>query len=135
MSRQFMIILEYDGKNPIRTTFLCDISELECSILRNWEDLHDGDLNKYSYKKNSIKTLERLGDCFACSSWGIEEIAKKIEIIKKEIELDIELDEKGKIKLNEVVDDLQRLHDIALAKCKENNIEPEKCYINWWIDY
>jgi len=135
MSRQFRIILEYDGKNPIRTTFLCDISELECSILRNWEDLHDGDLNKYSYKKNSIKTLERLGDCFACSSWGIEEIAKKIEIIKKEIELDIELDEKGKIKLNEVVDDLQRLHDIALAKCKENNIEPEKCYINWWIDY
>jgi len=30
---------------------------------------------------------------------------------------------------------LQRLHDIALAKCKENNIDPEKCYINWWIDY
>jgi len=86
-------------------------------------------------RKNSIKTLEKLGGCFACSSWGIEEIAKKIERIKKEIELDIELNEEGKIKLNEVVDDLQRLHDIALAKCKENNIEPEKCYINWWIDY
>jgi len=56
-------------------------------------------------------------------------------MIKKEIELDIELDEEGKIKLDEVIYNLQRLNDIALEKCKENNIEPEKCYINWWIDY
>jgi len=57
MSRQFRIVLEYDGKNPIRTTFLCDISELEYSNLRNWEDLHDGDLNKYSYKKTQLRLL------------------------------------------------------------------------------
>jgi len=135
MSRQFKIILEYDGENPIRDTFLCEIYELEYSDLRDWEDLHDGYLDKFSRKKNSIKTLERLGNSYACNSWGIEKIAQKIEMIKKEMELDIELNEEGKIKLNEVISDLQRLHDITLAKCKENNIEPEKCYINWWIDY
>jgi hypothetical protein len=86
------------------------------------------------FKKHSIKTLELLGDFRACSSWGIEGIAKKIEMVKKEIELDTELDEDGKIKLNEVVYDLQKLHDIALERCNESSIEPEKCYINWWID-
>ncbi|MCL1966674.1 MAG: hypothetical protein FWF67_02195 [Fibromonadales bacterium] len=133
MSRQFMIILEYDGKNPIRNTFLCGIGELEYSILRDWEDLYDGDLSKYPDKKRSIKTLER-SSWHGCYSWGIEKIAKKIEMIKKEIKLDIELDKKGKITLKKIIRDLQRLHDIALAKCKENNIKPEKCYINWWID-
>jgi hypothetical protein len=136
MSRQFKIVLEYDGENPIRNTFLCKIDELEYSVLRTWEDLHDfRELSKYSSKKNSIKTLELLGDSYACSSWDIEKVAKKIEMVKKEIELDTELDEEGKAKLDEVIYDLQRLHDIVLEKCNENNIEPEKCYINWWIDY
>jgi hypothetical protein len=135
MSRQFRIVLEYAGENPIRNTFLCKIDELECSILRDWEDLHNFEyLYKSSGKKHSIKTLELLGDFRACFSWGIEGIAKKIEMVKKEIELDTELDEDGKIKLSEVVCDLQKLHDIALERCNESNIEPEKCYINWWID-
>jgi len=135
MSRQFMVILEYDGKNPIRNTFLCGISELEYSDLRDWEDLYDGNLSKYSGKKHSLKTLEILDWHLACNSWGIEKIAKKIEMMKKEIKLDIELNRAGKIKLKQIIRNLQRLHDIALAKCKENNIDPEKCYINWWIDY
>jgi hypothetical protein len=134
MSRQFKIVLEYDGKNPIRNTFLCEIDELEYSTLRDWEDLYDGDMSKYSGKKRSIKTLELLEGSYGCSPWGIEKIAEKIKMVKKEIKLDIELDKEGKKKLKQVVRDLQRLHDIALAKCKEKNIEPGKCYINWGID-
>jgi len=38
MSRPFRIVLEYDGENPIRTTFLCYINELEYSTLRKWEE-------------------------------------------------------------------------------------------------
>jgi len=124
-----------DGENPIRNTFLCKIDELEYSSLRTWEDLYSGDLDHYSPKKDSLKTRKELYDCYACHSWGIESIANKIDAIKREIELDIELDEEDKIKLNQVICSLQMLHDIALSKCEENNIEPEKCYIKWWIDY
>jgi len=135
MSRQFRVVLEYDGKNPIRNTFLCKIDELEYSSLRDWEDLYGGDLDHYSSKKDSLKTREELYGCYACRSWGIESIVSKIEAIKREIELDIEQNEDGKIKLNQVICNLQLLHDIALSKCEENNIEPEKCYIKWWIDF
>jgi hypothetical protein len=133
MSRQFDIVLEYDGENPVRNTFLCKIDNLQCSVLRDYEDLYYIG-TKFSEKKNSIKTV-KMSKWFGCWTWGIKEIAEKIESIKKEMELDTELDEEGKENLNEVIDDLQRLHDIAMEKCNENNINPEKLYINWWIDY
>jgi len=63
--------------------------------LRNWEDLYDSDLNKYSEKKCSLKTRE-LAENYACYSWGISNIEHKKEAVKKEIELDTDLDEKSK---------------------------------------
>ena len=133
MGRQFEIVLEYDGENPVRNTFLCEIDNLNYSVLRNWEDLYDSDLNKYSSKKHSQKTLE-LSDRFGCHSWGANNIECKIEAIKKEIELDIDLDELGKENLNEIIKDLQTLHDIVVEKCHENNVDLEKCCIIWWIN-
>ena len=132
MGRQLSIVLEYDGENPIRNTFLCEINDFSYSELRYWEDLYDLDLCKTPYKKNSLKILEIL-DGYGCHSWGINNIVKKIERGKEEIKLDTELDEQGKKNLNEIISDLHKLHSIAIEKCNENNIEPEKCYINWWI--
>jgi hypothetical protein len=132
MGRQFEIVLEYDGENPIRNTFLCEIDNLNYSILRDYEDLH-GIETKYTPKKRSIKTL-KMSEGYGCFTWGIDEIAQKIESIKEEMELDIELEEQDKEILKEVISDLQRLHDIALEKCNENNINPEILYINWWIN-
>jgi uncharacterized Fe-S radical SAM superfamily protein PflX len=132
MSRQFVIVLEYDGEDPIRNTFLCEIDELEYSVLRDYEDLYYID-TKYSKKEYSVKTSE-MKDYFMCSAWGTKEIAEKIESIKKEMELDTELEGKDKEFLNEVISDLQRLYDIAIEKCNENNINPENLYINWWIN-
>jgi hypothetical protein len=54
MSRQFDIVLEYDGENPARNTFLCKIDNLQCSVLRDYEDLYYIG-TKFSEKKNSIK--------------------------------------------------------------------------------
>jgi hypothetical protein len=132
MSRRFEITLEYDGEDPIRNTFLCEIDELYYSVLRDYEDLY-GIKSKYSHKKESVKTSE-MSDYFMCLAWGTKEIAEKIESIKKEMELDTELEGKDKEFLNEVISDLQRLYDIAVEKCNENNISPENLYINWWID-
>ena len=70
-----------------------------------------------------------------CYSWGIDNIAKKIKMVKREIKLDIDLDKQGKKSLKIIIADLQKLHDIAIEKCNEKNIDPDKCYINWWIDY
>ena len=133
MGRQFRIALEYDGENPIRNTFLCEIDDLNYSALRYWEDLHNGDLNNYSSKKHSLK-IRDLSEGSGCRSWGISNIENKIKAIKKEIELDIDLDKEGKENLNEIIEDLQTLHDIVVEKCNEKSIDLEKCYINWWID-
>jgi hypothetical protein len=133
MGRQFEIVLEYDGENPIRNTFLCEIYDFEYSILRDYEDLY-GIEKKFSHKKASIKTTKSYA-WYGCYSWGTKEIAEHIESIKREMELDIELDEQGKENLKEVIYDLQSLHDIAMEKCRENNISPENLYINWWISY
>ena len=132
MGRYFNIALEHDGENPIRNTFLCTIDDFNYSDLRYWEDLYDGDLCKFSSKKHSLQTRGMAE--YGCHSWGIDNIAKKIEMIKKEIVLDTELDEQGKENLNIIISDLQELHDIAMKKCNENNINPEKCYITWCID-
>jgi hypothetical protein len=104
MSRQFVIVLEYDGEDPIRNTFLCEIDELEYSVLRDYEDLYYID-TKYSKKEYSVKTSE-MKDYFMCSAWGTREIAEKIESMKKEMELDTELEGKDKEFLNEVISDL-----------------------------
>jgi hypothetical protein len=133
MSRQLEIILEYDGENPIRNTFLCEIDDFQYSILRDYRDLHDIG-QKYSHKKDSKETSE-IPEWCGCYTWGTKEIAEYIESIKREIELDIDLDEQGKENLREVISELQSLHDIAMEKCKENDISPENLYINWWIDY
>jgi hypothetical protein len=132
MSRHLDIVLEYDGENPIRNTFLCEIDDFRYSDLRDYEDLHDIGL-KLSHKKESIKTRS-MSDGYGCYTWGTKEIAEYIESIKKEMEFDIELDEQGKERLKEVISDLQTLHDIAMEKCNENNISPENLYINWWIN-
>jgi hypothetical protein len=137
MSRQFVIALEYDGEDPIRNTFLCEIDELEYSVLRDYDDLY-GIESKYSRKKESVETSEK-SDRFLRITWGTKEIAEKIESIKKEMKLNTELDtELSRIEkkfLNKVIFDLQRLYDIAIEKCNENSISPENLYINWWIDY
>ncbi|MDR2580715.1 MAG: hypothetical protein LBC85_06960 [Fibromonadaceae bacterium] len=91
------------------------------------------DLTKYSSKKSSLKT-SRESKYFIGGSWGLCKLAKEIKAIKEEIKLDIELDKQDKRELNEVISALRRLHGIAMAKCKESNVEPEKCYIEWWID-
>jgi hypothetical protein len=132
MSRRFEIVLEYDGENPIRNTFLCEVDELCYSDLRDYEGLFGID-TKVSHKKKSIKT-SKMSKYHGCNTWGTKEIVEEIESIKKEMELDIELDEKGKEFLNEVISDLQRLYDIAIEKCNEHNISPENLYILWWID-
>ena len=129
MGRCFHIALEYDGENPIRNTFLCDVDDLYYSDLRYWEDLYDSDLNRYGNKKCSLSMAET-----ACYTWGIDNIAKKIKMVKREIKLDIDLDKQGKKNLKKIIADLQMLHDIAMKKCNENNIDPEKCYIKWWIN-
>ena len=132
MGRYFHVVLEYDGENPVRNTFLCEIGDFYYSELRYWEDLYDSDLRKHSDKKHSIKTQKVL-DCGGFYSWGINNIPKKIEAIRKEIEQDTELGGQGKKNLNGVIYDLQKLHDTAMEKCSENNINTEKCYINWCI--
>jgi hypothetical protein len=132
MSRRFEIALEYDGEDPVRNTFLCEIDELNYSVLRDYDGLYYIDTT-FSGKERSKRTLE-MKDYYVGSTWGTKEIAEKIESMKKEIELDIELEEKDKEFLNEVISDLQRLYDIAIEKCNEHNISPEDLYINWWIN-
>ena len=60
---------------------------------------------------------------------------EEIEKIKKEIELDTELDAEDIKYLNEVISELQRLNDFVIKKCNKKNIDPKKCYINWWISF
>ena len=133
MSRQLIIVLEHDGENPVRDDFVCKIDELYYSCLRDWEDLYDNDLSKFSPKKNSLKTL-RLSEGHGCYSWGINNIVLKIESVKRELQLDTELEEQDKKNLEYVIYDLQRLHDLAMEKCSLNNLDPEKCYLAWWIN-
>ena len=64
---------------------------------------------------------------------GDRQYCRKNKIAKKEIKLDIDLDKEGKKSLKSIISDLQKLHDIAMEKCNEKNINPEKCYIRWWI--
>jgi len=134
MSRTFEVHLEYDGDNPIRNDFVCDIYDLNYSCLRDWEDLHETDLRKYSSKKDSLMTLERSTGQFGPFPWGIGNIVRKIESVKRELELDTQLNAVGKQQLECVIDDLQRLYDIAMENCKKNNLNPEKCYLVWWIN-
>ena len=81
MGRYFHIALEYDGENPIRNSFLSAIDDLNYSEIRYWEDLYDSDLDKFSSKKNSIETRD-IGGCY---SWGIDNIAEKIKLLKKKL--------------------------------------------------
>ena len=133
MGRDLRINLEYDGENPIRNTFLCGIDS-DYFALKKWEDLYGSGLDEHSGKKHSLQTLESSGN-FGCHSWGIKKIDRKIEEIKREIELDTDLDKNGKLKLHQVINDLQSLKDAVIEKCKERNINPEKCYIVWWLDF
>ncbi|MDR2693158.1 MAG: hypothetical protein LBB74_02965 [Chitinispirillales bacterium] len=132
MSRRFEIALEYDGEDPVRNTFLCEIDELNYSVLRDYDGLYYIDTT-FSGKEWSKRTSE-MKDYYVGSTWGTKEIAEKIESMKKEMELDTELEGKDKEFLNEVISDLQRLYDIAIEKCNENSISPENLYINWWIN-
>jgi len=146
MSRRFKITLEYDGDDPIRNTFLCAIDDLDCSVLRDYDGMYYID-STYSGKEESLQTSE-MRDFFAPCTSGTKEIAEKIESIKKEMESavesgiesdsddewDIELAKQHKEFMNDVIYDLQRMHDIAIEKCKEHNISPENLYIKWWTD-
>jgi hypothetical protein len=133
MGRDFQIALEYYVEGTTRNTFLCEVDDLYYSVLRDYDDLYHIDKH-YSYKENSVE-VEKMTERYGCYSWGIKEIAEHIGSVKKKLESDTELKDFEKEELDEVVSDLQRLHDIAMEKCKENNISPENLYINWWIDY
>jgi Na+/phosphate symporter len=133
MGRRFEIALEYDGEDPVRNTFLCEIDDLNYSVLRDYDDLYYIK-KKYPHKEYSVET-EEMSEDYLRSCWGIKEIAEHIESIKKKLESDTELKDFEKEELDEVISDLQSLHDIAMEKCKENNINPENLYINWWINY
>jgi len=39
MSMPFVAVIEYDGENPIRNDFVCEIEGVSCSPLREWEDM------------------------------------------------------------------------------------------------
>lgn len=133
MSREFVVVLEYDGKNPVRNDFVCKIDELCYSSLRNWEDLYGNNvLGKHSPKKHSLK-MSKMSKYHGCLSWGVNEIVPQIEKIKEEIKLDLELDTRGKVFLQEIILDLQYLYDLAMEKCNQNSLEVEKCYLVWWI--
>jgi predicted S18 family serine protease len=132
MSRRFEIALEYDGEDPVRNTFLCEIDELNYSVLRDYDGLYYIDTT-FSGKERAKRTSE-MKDYYVGSTWVAKVIAEKIESIKQEMELDTELEGKNKEFLNEVISDLQRLYDIAIEKCNEHNISPEDLYINWWIN-
>jgi hypothetical protein len=134
VGREFVAVLEYDGENPIRNDFICVIDDLNYSYLRDWEDLYGNNvLTKISSKKHSLKTSKR-SKYHGCFSWGVNEIIPQIEKIKKEIKLDIELDAHDKDLLQKIISNLQYLYDLIMEKCSQNNLEPEKCYLAWWID-
>jgi Na+/phosphate symporter len=134
MSRQFKIVLEYDDReDPVRNAYLCEIYELEYTVLRDYENLYRFHL-RYPHKEMALKT-EEMVENFLCITWETKMITEEIESIKKKLESGTELYEFEKESLNEVISDLQRLYDIAIGKCNEHNISPENLYIRWWIDY
>jgi hypothetical protein len=133
MGRRFEIALEYDGEDPVRNTFLCEIDDLNYSELRDYKKLYHID-RYYPNKERSIE-VEEMSEDYLRSCWGTTGIAEHIESIKNRLESDTKLEDYEKEELDEIIYDLQKLHDIAMEKCKENNISPENLYINWWINY
>lgn len=134
MGRRFCIVLEHDGENPVRNDFICELDDNYYFYLKSWEDLYTNKMGKYPEKKISIKT-KKLSDSSVPYCWGINEIIPQIEAVKQEIEVDTQLDEEDKKSLFGVIDELQRLHDLAMSQCREHSLDPEKCYLMWWIDY
>ena len=37
--------------------------------------------------------------------------------------------------LENIVCDLQWLYDLSMEKCIKRKLEPEKCYVVWWINF
>ena len=155
MGAYFEAYLEYDGKNPVKNDFICCLTdECCCSTLKKWNDLYKTDnLQASSGKKHSFKLEKAMkGDSWSWmfDSWGLSKIILKIKSLKKEWGLDenleyIDEDDKEEMKgidydlhhlyAVNIVCDLRVLYDLSMEKCVEQNLEPEKCYVVWWINY
>ena len=152
MGVRFEAYLEYDGENPDRNDFICSLTEGICySYIKKWGDLHTDDLLVSCNKKHSLEVERELKDveCFSwtLNSWGLNKILSEIKTLKKEWELDEELDYIREDELKNIdydfpryygtniICDLQWLYRKSMEKCMELSLDPEKCYVVWWINY
>ena len=143
MGSSFEAYLEYDGENPERNDFICRLNEDCCfSSVKRWDDLHTNDLLVSCRKRHSLEIEKDLKntDFPWAKSWGLNNILSKIKSIKKEYGLseELEYNDDGNgfdRELNNIVCDLQWLYRKSMVKCVELKLEPEKCYVVWWIDY
>jgi hypothetical protein len=96
MGVRFEAYLEYDGENPDRNDFICSLTEGICySYIKKWEDLYKtDDLQASSHKKYSSEVEKDVydDDLWTLHSWGLNKILSKIKSLKKDWELDEELD-------------------------------------------
>ena len=135
MSMPFVAFIEYDGENPIRNHFVCEIENANSFALREWEDLHGSSLcTSYNGKKDSLQIVKH-SDRRGATRWAIDKIPIRIEALKKEIELDTQLEAEDIKHLEEVAEDLQYLHEQAMQICEKKDLPTDKCNITWWIDY
>ena len=125
--------LEYDGENPIRKDFICEL-ENEAVPLKKWEDLYTSTMTEYSSKKDSLKTIKDSAH-YGTHSWSINKICPQIEAIQREIELDTQLEEEDKLNLERIIITLKSLYEEVMEICRERGLKSEKCYIIWWVMY
>jgi hypothetical protein len=158
MGIHFAPYLEYDGKNPDRNDFICCLDDECCySYIKRWDDLFKlDDLRASSHKEFSSKVEKaaKSGEAlWSLTSWGLNKILSRINLMKKEWNLgedvqyifedDENYEDKFKnigcdydlLHIINIICDLQLLYYYAMKKCTKLNLNPEKCYVVWWIDY
>jgi hypothetical protein len=154
MGTRFMPYLEYDGENPDRNDFICYLNDGICyPYVKKWEGLYTSDMSVSCCKKHSLEVEKDVKDedsSWSLHSWGLNKIFSQINLMKKEWNLGEEVqyidedDENefksigydfGLLHVVNIICDLQWLYDLSMEKCTELNLNPEKCYVVWWINY
>jgi len=130
----------------------CTVNRLvlgKCCIIKKIEEMANSDLILSDSRKEELKeiafNLQHVHDLvlknFGFGNKVIEICvleAGKCHLIKKTkdaIKLDADIAGIYEEKLEDIILNLQCLHDLAMKKCKLNNLSPERCYIVWWISW
>jgi hypothetical protein len=135
MGLRFEVCLECEKENSKRNRFICRLDDDSCYIhLKNWKDLYDSGLSTISCN-NSLKLDEMTYGWYLPFSWNLNKIVPKIKSMQRKLRTSKKLELPEKEELKKVINDLQMLYDLSMEQCTKHKLDPERCYVVWWISY